>query len=186
MNNHSRGGKSEHLCVWEILMRSTGQEKNSQTVTQPTAALSTCSALFIAHVIQQEETENLWGKRGIMAVFSLLYGGFIGLYLAKWGYTHSHMHTKSRQGSLSLCIKNPPHTGIDFCSWHHEKRENFMFISLWFYFYSGFVVGEVRTFVWHFFVFFVRLTHCLSMFAVLKINFKKVIFFLPNVHIIYR
>lgn len=80
---------------------------------------------------------------------------YCGLFLwalpcKKWLHTYTHTHTT--WVGLTLCIfQRPHHAGIDFCSWQHEKRENFMFISLWFYCTPVLLWGKCACCAWHLF-----------------------------------
>lgn len=56
--------------------------------------------------------------------------------------TRSHFDNISWARALHL-YQRPHHAGIDFCSWQHEKRENFMMsVSLWFYLAPALLWGE--------------------------------------------
>lgn len=115
------------------------------------AAFLSRSALFIAQNTQLGTIDrSKWEreKEGITATSIFLYCWSCGLCPAQCslGHTYTHMYTHfdniSSADSLGL-HQMPCHAGIDFCSWQHEKRENFMMsISPRFYPTSAILCGN--------------------------------------------
>lgn len=91
------------------------------------------------------------GKQRIIAILIFHHCGFCAFCSAKCGFanthtlstrTHSHFDNISCARALHL-YQRPHHAGIDFCSWQHENRENFMMsVSLWFYLAPALLWGE--------------------------------------------
>lgn len=125
-----------------------------EVVTQLTAALFTGSALFIARIIQQGTRERGREREkggGIMA--ALILWILWALLCKMWPHTHIHSHTHFDNVSWAHSLyQRPHHAGINFCSWLHEKRENFMmFISLWLYLTPVLLWGKCARCVWRLF-----------------------------------
>lgn len=189
MNNHSRGSKSEHLCVWEILMRSTGQEKNSDGWDGHTADGSSLHMFCTFY----SPCETTGGDRELVREKGDHGGPQSFIRWIHWALPckmrlHTLTHAHKEQAGLTLSVYQKPTTHRDWllflAAW--KKRELCVYFPLVLFFSLVLLWGKCAHLCdtslcslwdWHI------VYPCLLF---LKINFKKVIFFLPNVHIIYR
>lgn len=121
MNNHNRGENYQ----WDLLVKR--KTLTVETVTQPTAALSTCSAVFIAHAHNTRRQRNCEGKGGSWwsTVDSL--GSTV-----QNEATQAHKHAHKVQAGLTLSIYQKPTTHRDWllflAAW--KTRELYVYFPL--------------------------------------------------------